>query len=173
MKRRFVRELKTGFRERVQPGPDSGSSGSSGSEGSGRPVRRGPRRIPEAWTRVVKVTQSQRQQVNIYSIESELRQLDQRRDGRRRLTIPEHELLFWPKDWARQQEITSLEQFRLSDEQLLKLGTQVSKVRAAIRARSLRLTPAAPVQPEGGKSQLTALQRRIQLGEFTSENVRA
>ena len=82
-------------------------------------------------------------------------------------------LLFWPKDWARQQEITILEQFRLTEEQLLKIGTQVSKIRAAIRARSLRLTPPAPAVQPGKEPQLTALQRRIQLGHFSSENVQA
>jgi hypothetical protein len=46
-------------------------------------------------------------------------------------------------------------------------------VRAAIRARSLRLTPPAQVQPVGEKPQMTSLQRRIQLGHFTSESVKA
>jgi hypothetical protein len=109
----------------------------------------------------MKVNQSQRQQVRIYTIETELRHLQDRLDARRRLTVPEHELVFWPKDWARSVEIADLEQFRLPDEQLLKLGTQVSKVRAAIRARSLRLTPPPPVQLDGEPPQLTSLQRRI------------
>jgi hypothetical protein len=173
MKRRFVRELNTVFREPSGGQPGSGSDGSSGSEGPDRPVRRRGNRIPEAWTRVVKVIQSQRQQIRIYTIEVELQALEERLEARRRLTLPEHVLLFWPKEWARQQEITSLEQFRLSDEQLLKIGTQVSKIRAAIRARSLRLTPPAPVAQAGEEPPLTALQKRIQLGHFSSENLQA
>jgi hypothetical protein len=173
MKRRFVRELSSGFREPPPRLPDSDPSESSDSEVSNRPRRRGRARIPEAWTRVIKVNQSQRQQIRIYAIETELRVQNQRREARQRLTVPEYVMLFWPKDWAHSVEFTSFDQFRLSDEQLLKFGIQVSKVRAAIRARSLRLTPAVPVHPPGEEPPLTALQRRIQLGHFTAESVKA
>jgi hypothetical protein len=173
MKRRYVRQLQSGYREPPGRFPDSDPSESSDSEGSDRPARRGRARIPEAWTRVIKVIQSQRQQIHIYAIETELRVQAIKVEARRRLTVPEHELLFWPKDWARQNEITSLDQFRLSDEQLLRLGTQVSKIRAAIRARSLRLTPPAPVALPGEALQLTRLQRRIELGHFHSESQEA
>lgn len=54
--------------------------------------------------------------------------MKEKREANRRLTEPSHELMFHPKVWAKKVEIQSLDPFRLSDEQLLKLGQQVTKI---------------------------------------------
>ena len=67
-------------------------------------------------------------QVQIYSIESELKSLELKREANRRLTESDHKLMFHPKEWARHTQIDSLDDFRLSDDQLLKIGQQVTKI---------------------------------------------
>ena len=77
----------------------------------------------------MKVVPEAEVRVSIHTIETEIQRHAIKREANRRITEPEHQLLFWPKDFARKNSITGLEQYRLPDEQLKKLGVQLSKVR--------------------------------------------
>lgn len=144
MKRRFVRELKEDDRVAQRQEDDESDESSYGDQEEEKTGKRGRRAIPLAWTRVVLIKPHTNSRVTIHAIQTEVNIQKILRENNKRLTIPEYKLLFWPNEWARENLITDLEQFKLSDDQLKKIGKQATKIRTQLRARALRMTPENP-----------------------------
>ena len=72
MKRRFVRELRSEYREPVYERSSSSSEGPPGEGAEAQPARRGRKAIPLAWTRVMKVVPDTEIRVSIHTIDAEI-----------------------------------------------------------------------------------------------------
>ena len=104
--------------------------------------------------------------IHIHSLESEMKRQDINREANRRLTVTSHSLIFHPKAFAREHEVTDTSTFALSNDQLLRKAQLISKVRAQLRARSLRLTPSSDSSEPLSTKAMTKLQRQMHRGFY-------
>ena len=58
--------------------------------------------------------------VRIYSIDTEIKQQEVKREANKRLTIPQYQLLFYPKEFSQNNDLSSLDKFSLTQQQLFR-----------------------------------------------------
>jgi hypothetical protein len=120
-------------------------------------ARRGRPKLPLTWTRVLHITPELDSSAAAHEVfvDTVLQQLRQQNE---RLTMSSWELAFFPKQFAADHPIETLESYQLSAKQLEKYAFAVTKLRERLRARALRIQKYREPNQEDGISTKTRLQ---------------
>ena len=92
-------------------------------------LKRGPKKIPELWTRVISISYDRIDQLKSYSVSSELLLAAGFPEPEKKKWARKYKLLFNPKEFVKEFKDITLDGFRLNQKELEEYGLQVSKIR--------------------------------------------
>lgn len=167
---RAQRNLSRAQRQELREAEDQAASSESEEEKKSaepsNPRRRGRTKLPIVWSRVMQVNETSPTQIQAYSVELELQTQVGIRSVNRRSVVPEWSPLFYPDDFASQNIIENLDDWRIPAEQLEKFAKQSSKIRSEIRQRVLAVLKEQRRLQNVPSGSTTTLELRIKHGYY-------
>ena len=134
-----IQQLEEELQENEGASEDSGDQGMTESLVSSNPSVRGRPRLPIVWSKVVHVTPDCSSQIKEHwiSVDTQLHQA-----LRSRVNLEPTlgwKMEFFPNEFAKEHDIQSLDDWRLTESQLKVQGKNISKLREEIRKRALKM----------------------------------
>ena len=130
------------------------------------PTKRGPKKLPLMWSRVICIPQDSVLDVGSYELETDMAVFQ----NQPRLLPPRREIewapLFLPTTYAREHEDISLETYRLGEKRLRTLGVEVSKVREKLREAALLCDKSYAFEQGKDIHVVSSLAKRMRRGEY-------
>ena len=124
-------------------------------------TKRGRKRIPESWTRVISVSCDNLTKVKGYCIATDLLVNDGIEPPIKRKNAKQWNAIFWPKQFVTDNEDLELDNYRLSEKKLRKYGELVSASRKSLRESALTLTGKSILSIHEKVNQTTRLAKKM------------
>lgn len=109
----------------------------------------------------MRITETSPSKVQGYSVDLELQTQVAIRTVNRRSDIPEWQPLFYPDDFASENTIESLDQWKLSDADLVHYAKVASKIRTNIRVEALKIFKALSDNRQAVNNELSPFELQV------------